>query len=125
MVTKGQFQLQPSRIALVLQLSMSVMITLMTAQLWPWWGALLFWFALLSSYYYLRPCIPRQLEHLEHDTWVILQPDHSTVYAELKNIIDHRLYIVLFFERQSPICIWYDQLSKRQWQRLKILAQLF
>jgi hypothetical protein len=126
---KRIFELQSSRFSLVLQLFCFLGINILLYQLlsaflwlvcllimgWAGWSAL------------NKPKI-NQIEYLCDDDWSI-RFDGAVPNIEqgkLLKIVDHHLYIVLYFSNiESKTCvIWWDQLSLNQWKMLKLLSKL-
>ena len=120
------FQLQPSYLALVLQLllcSVIIAVLAMTLSLWLLCVAVL---GLLLSYlyfYYQDRII--QLEYLDQRDWTLTSQKQQVHRDQIKKIIDHKLYIIVFFQQQAPLAIWCDQLAWQDWKRLKVLAKLY
>lgn len=122
------FQLKRSRIALAFQcLIFMILLALLYAVVNP-----LLWLicAVLGLMIYLlfrqRADLLR-LEHLDANDWSLLYRQSSQVLQlQLYQVIDHQLYIVLYFQgsKTSPIVIWCDQLAVPQWKSLKQLALL-
>lgn len=126
---KRIFELQSSRFSLVLQLFCFLGINILLYQLlsaflwlvcllimgWAGWSAL------------NKPKI-NQIEYLCDDDWSIrfdgVEPNIEQ--GKLLKIVDHHLYIVLYFSNiESKTCvIWWDQLSLNQWKMLKLLSKL-
>ena len=70
----------------------------------------------------------QQFEYLDEQTWSFKFSDVSQPIQRrhLHKIIDHHYYIVLYFahKQHKPCLIWWDQLSRKQWKKLKILAKM-
>lgn len=124
-VTKGQFQLQRSRVSMVLQLSTLALMLLILMQLWSFVLVILAALVAIAAYLWFlsRPQICF-IEHLDKNQWVIVDQAQHIEHQQLTKIIDHHLYIMLYFKQHQAICVWRDQLSFKQWKQLKVLAQL-
>ncbi|WP_122899936.1 hypothetical protein [Acinetobacter sp. B51(2017)] len=120
------FQLQRSYLALVLQLvlcSVIIAVLAMTLSLWLLCVAVL-GLVLSYLYFYYQDRII-QLEYLDQQDWTLTSQKQKVHRDQIKKIIDHGLYIIIFFEQHPPLAIWCDQLDWPDWKRLKVLAKLY
>ncbi len=120
------FQLQRSYLALVLPLllcSVIIAVLAMTLSLWLLCVAVL-GLVLSYLYFYYQDRII-QLEYLDQQDWTLTSQKQKVHRDQIKKIIDHGLYIIIFFEQHPPLAIWCDQLDWSDWKRLKILAKLY
>ena len=122
------FQLKPSRLAYVFQLSIYAVLMLVLYQLLPlgvWLIALVAGFVLYL--FFLRGPQHFQLQHLDGRDWSLsLQKQTNAQRVQISHIVDHRAYIVIYFQhfRAKPMLVWCDQLSITQWKALKILTKM-
>lgn len=122
------FQLKPSRLAYLFQLSiyallMVVLYQLLTVGIW----CITFIAGIVLYLFFLRGPQHLQLQYLDGQDWSLSGVVHSEVQrVQISHIIDHRAYIVIYFRhfRAKPLLIWCDQLSLKQWKALKILAKM-
>lgn len=127
-MAKLVFQLKRSRLAFVFQLSLfCVLIVLLYPLLSPvlWLGCLIL--ALISYAVFLRQPALHHLEHLDEEEWSLRYLGSQQILRlKLKQVIDHRLYMVLYFAeaKTKPVVIWCDQLPLQKWKYLKQLAIL-
>ena len=122
------FQLKPSRLAYVFQLSIYAILMFVLYQLLPLW---LWLIALVAGFilylFFLRGPQHFQLQYLDGRDWSLSHKTQSDVQrVQISHIIDHRAYIVIYFQhfRAKPTLVWCDQLSLRQWKALKILTKM-
>ena len=69
-----------------------------------------------------------RLEWLDQDEWSIQYSNSKKIVrAKVIQMIDHHLYVVVYFAEKSikPMVIWQDQISKKDWKLLKIRVNLF
>jgi len=111
------FQLKPSRLAYVFQLSIYAVLMLVLYQLLPlgvWLIALVAGFVLYLFF-------------LDGRDWSLsLQKQTNVQRVQISHIVDHRAYIVIYFQhfRAKPMLVWCDQLPITQWKALKILTKM-
>ena len=120
------FQLQRSYLALVLPLllcSVIIAVLAMTLSLWLLCVAVL-GLVLSYLYFYYQDRII-QLEYLDQQDWTLTSQKQKVHRDQIKKIIDHGLYIIIFYEQHPPLAIWCDQLDWPDWKRLKVLAKLY
>lgn len=122
------FQLKPSCLAYVFQLSIYAILMFVLYQLLPLW---LWLIALVAGFilylFFLRGPQHFQLQYLDGRDWSLSHKTQSDVQrVQISHIIDHRAYIVIYFQhfRAKPMLVWCDQLSLRQWKALKILTKM-
>lgn len=122
------FQLKPSRLAYVFQLSIYAILMFVLYQLLPLW---LWLIALVAGFilylFFLRGPQHFQLQYLDGRDWSLSHKTQSDVQrVQLSHIIDHRAYIVIYFQhfRAKPMLVWCDQLPLTQWKALKILTKM-
>lgn len=117
------FQLKPSKIAWFFQFGCYVVLLILSYSALPWYLVLLM--ILLASLAWIWFRLKQQniavLAQLESELWTV---DHQQLH--LIRLVDHGIYIVLFWQEEQPPCvIWCDQLSLQKWKQLKILAKLY
>ncbi|MGA6137185.1 hypothetical protein ACPER7_12890 [Acinetobacter dispersus] len=128
-MANGVFELQRSRFAMVLQLLIFIAILGLTYSLLALWIWLLCccmmgvaWFLFLK-----QPQIKR-FEYLDHQecSFEFYDPKLKIQRRQIVKILDHQLYIALYFSHQKNknCIIWWDQLSHSQWKKLKLRAKL-
>lgn len=122
------FQLKRSRIALAFQcLIFMILLALLYAVVNPVLWLICAVLGLMSYVLFRKRADLLHLEHLDADDWSVLYRQSSQVLQlQLHQVIDHQLYIVLYFQGSKipPIVIWCDQLTVPQWKSLKQLALL-
>lgn len=123
------FQLKRSRLAIVFQLTVFILLILLLQQTLQIWLCL---FALLLAFLiYIRSFkLPQVLhfEHLDALEWSLLYTKSNCFQrVVIDYIVDHELYIVVYFQNTEHkfLVIWRDQLCQAQWKNLKKLAQLY
>ena len=122
------FQLQRSRIAVIFQLIvfmllMGLLYKLMSPISW----LLCLLFAAGAYVYHLKVAPVVSFEHLDQQEWSLCSLNAKHMQrVSISHIIDHQLYMVVYFQplQQKPLLIWIDQLSRVQWKALKQLAKL-
>ncbi|ENW93865.1 hypothetical protein [Acinetobacter dispersus] len=128
-MANGVFELQRSRFAIALQLLIFIAILGLTYSLLALWIWLLCccmmgvaWFLFLK-----QPQIKR-FEYLDHQecSFEFYDPKLKIQRRQIVKILDHQLYIALYFSHQNNknCIIWWDQLSHSQWKKLKLRAKL-
>ena len=122
------FNLKRSRLALVFQLCIFVLLSVLlyiALPLWLWGIAM---FAAIVAYALgLRLPPEIQLEHLDERDWTLSGREPRTVkLVQISHVVDHQLYVVVYFQhfREKPLLIWCDQLSWQEWKDLKMLTKL-
>lgn len=120
------FQLKPSLFALGFHILIFSLILWFAYILVAWWLNLLIFFGLLLSYgYFFYQSRIQFFAYLDEKEWTLIDQYKIKQRAELEYVIDHQMYIVLYFHpMKAPVVVWRDQLSLQQWKNLKILAQL-
>ncbi|MDM1290751.1 hypothetical protein [Acinetobacter indicus] len=124
---KRDFQLKPSRLALLFQLSLLILFSVLSFQLLHpllWLLGLLL--AAVSYYGFQRRSQLTALAHLDGAEWSLQFNSGSKIQRGLlEHILDHQLYLVLYFHH-APVksaVIWRDQVSFAEWKALKKLAK--
>lgn len=123
------FELQYSRFSLVLQLFIFLVILSLSYQLLSLAFWLLSFFIMVFAWFYSlkRPYI-KHFEYLDQQDWSFRFSDPSleTQRRKISKIIDHQVYITLYFSdaQYQPLTIWWDQLPLPQWKNLKLLVKL-
>lgn len=122
------FQLKTSRLAYVFQLSIYAILMLVLYQLLPlamWLISLIAGFVLYL--FFLRGPQHHKLQHLDGRDWSLtLKAQADVQRVQISHIVDHRLYIVIYFQhfRAKPMLVWCDQLPLIQWKALKVLTRM-
>jgi Ca2+/Na+ antiporter len=120
------FQLKRSYLALCFQLllcSVLIVVLAMTLTLWLLLVAIII-LVVSYLYFYYQPQLI-QLEYLDEQDWTLTDQKQHIQRDQIKKIIDHGLYIIIFFQQHQPLAIWCDQLDWQDWKRLKVLAKLY
>lgn len=128
-MAKRSFQLKRSRIAIVFQLSILMLLLgllqqLLSLGLWLLFSVL----AVVAFGYALKQPWVRSFEHLDQQQWSLLHSNSAQVaQVTMRHIVDHQFYIVIYFQsvQHKPLIIWRDQVSGLQWKGLKNLARVF
>ena len=122
------FQLRRSRLAFVFQLIVFTLLILLLQQLLsPWLWALCLLLAVIGYAYGLKVPQPICFEHLDAREWSLSRAQSEQIQrVSVSHIIDHQLYIVVYFQhaRAKPIIVWCDQMPFRQWKSFKVLAKM-
>lgn len=127
-ISNLSFQLKPSKVAWFFQFGLCSVLMLVGYLALVWFIWVLFSVAILLAWYVFRK--QRKviaLAQLEHAEWTVKyvglsKPQH----VNLEKLLDHALYIVLYWQEQQPPCIvWRDQLTLQEWKQLKVLAKLY
>lgn len=126
-MARRDFQLKPSRMALLFQLSMLLLFSVLSFQLLHpllWLLGLLL--AAISYYCFQRRSQLTALAHLDGAEWSLQFNSGPHIQRGLlDHMLDHQLYLVLYFHN-APVksaVIWRDQVSFAQWKALKTLAK--
>lgn len=122
------YYLKRSRVAIVFQIGLLFLIQYLVSVLLPVWLAVLILTMLLFSFWMqLKRATLHYLEAFSIDEWSIRPTDQGVQHMRLKRVVDHHFYIVLYFQQQSSCSyvIWYDQLTLKDWKKLKLLAKMF
>ena len=122
------YQLKPSRLLLVFQLSCLLII------LFVWYQTLInMLFVIMSmlscaSYLlFLKQDRIVALVQLDETDWTIQYARSKCTYrVQIKKIINHQLYIVVFFQTKKikSMLIFSDELHKKSWKSLTIRSKL-
>lgn len=125
---KQAFLLKPSVLALVFQAMIFILIAALLFQLLALWLWAIAMIVAIASYAF---CIRRppsvHFQHLDEREWTVTQAQQQQVkHVQISHVIDHHLYIVVYFQyfQEKPLLIWCDQVSWKEWKRLKTLAKL-
>lgn len=127
-VNNRQFDLKRSYLLIAFQILVYFVISAILFQIltFIWW--LLCCFALILIHVFtFKYHQVSALVHLDQDDWSLFFGKSQQVKTvQLKQIIDHQIYIAIYFEQKadSPLVIWRDQLSLKQWKNLKVLAKM-
>lgn len=123
-----RYELKPSRIALGFQLlCLAIICSLWFAILNVWISLCLFIIALLSLKWFRKRQQVQSLAQLELNQWVIQYQDlEQAQHVQIKQMIDHALYIVVYFyeKKQPTLIIWQDQVEHLAWKSLKSRVKL-
>lgn len=122
------FSLQRSRLSIALHIFMLLLICFCLYQALNIWMCFIAGIGLILSYiFFLNQKQLIKLEWLDQNDWSLKYSDNkNTQTLELERMLDHQLYIVLYFYGSKPesVLIWQDQLSMLQWKSLKSRAKL-
>lgn len=128
-MAKRCFQLKRSRLAVLFQLIMLIVLIgvlqqLLSLGLWLLFSVL----AIMALIYSLSQPWVQRFEYLDQQQWSLLHSNSAqVVQVSMRHIIDHQVYMVIYFDaaQHKPVLIWRDQLSVLQWKGLKNLAHVF
>ena len=124
-MAKPRFKLKRSRIGLCFQLCMLFLIAWLFYQSLAWWlQILLLIVAGLGLLYFLNTVRIIQIQHLDQQEWSLIWSTGQLTRDRIQHVIDHQLYVVIYFEQNKPLVIWYDQVPWKDWKRLKVLARV-
>lgn len=122
-----EFHLKPSRLKWVIHAVAWLILQILLYQLLisQWWF-IIFIISIGCSIFFIykQPNII-YLGHLDGDEWTLVEQSKQkniNHHVEIVNMIDHLLYIVVFFDNDaeySSIIIWQDQVSANTWKALK------
>lgn len=122
------FILKPSRYAWFFQLSVVFILLFVSFQSLSWWGWGIFIVLIMMSFWFYSNTYPKlhHFSYLGEMQWTLKFVKGIEIkHSKLQQIIDHRVYIVLYWSSESkPTVIWCDQLDLTEWKKLKVLAQL-
>ena len=123
-----KFTLKRSWVSIAFQLFiLSGMMLILYQQLNLWlWLLMLLVAAAVWLWLIYQPRV-LHFEQLELDQWSLLFSDTEQIHRyTLLKMIDHSLYIVLYFQdkKARPVVVWCDQMSRQQWKMLKGRARL-
>lgn len=125
-MAKQCFQLKRSRFALLFQLLvLGFVFYILSVTLSMWLVFLAMTIAIVAYVIFLRRDQVIQLDYLDAQDWTLTNHQNKLWRDQIKKIIDHELYIVIYFNQHQPLVIWCDQLKWQDWKRLKVLAQLY
>ncbi|MEB3767119.1 hypothetical protein [Acinetobacter sp. MD2] len=128
-INRHIFKLKPSKIAWFFQMGIGLILIYAAVQLMPWWQIVILTMLFVLTLYGFIRTFPKldECAYLDGTDWTLkFIGQAQTTTGQLKQVIDHRLYVVLYWTdaRQKPSVIWQDQLDLAQWKILKTLAQL-
>lgn len=126
------FKLQPSRLKYIIHsiawLSFNAMLyALLPLHIWIFF--ILISLVLSLHFFWKEPKI-LYLGYLAEHEWTLIEQQKQksiTQHYQIINMIDHILYIVVYFHPQHqrpPIIIWQDQVNELTWKGLKTRAFL-
>ena len=122
------FYLKRSRVAIVFQIGILILILSLVSGLLPLWLSCSISIMLLLSLYahFRRPQL-HYFEPFSMHEWSIGVSEQEVQQMTLHRVVDHHWYVVLYFQQKKPCSyvIWYDQLALKDWKRLKLLAKMF
>lgn len=121
-----EFLLQSSRLKWVIHIVAWLILQILLYQLLisQWYFIAVLISVICSVFFiYQQPNII-YLGHLDGNEWTLVEQskqNNITHRVHIVNMIDHLLYIVVFFDdtEYSSIVIWQDQLSPTAWKALK------
>ena len=122
------YYLKRSRAAIVFQIGLLLLIQCLVSVLLPVWLAGLTLIILLVSFWIqLKRSTLDYFQAFSIDEWSIRSTDQVVQHIRLTRVVDHHFYIVLYFQQQTACShvIWYDQLTRKDWKKLKLLAKMF
>lgn len=121
------FQLKQSKLAILFQL------TLLLVMLCMMWWLFNFWIwcaicvsALIGYFFFCRQPKINTIEQLDQKTWSLQYVEREKVYSfQLDRLIDHQIYMIIYSQNPSlSLIIWCDQVSQQEWKRLKVMTKL-
>ena len=121
------FYLRRSRVAIVFQICILILILSIVFNLLPLWlFCLTFLVVLFSFWLQLQRASLSYFEAFSLQEWSVALSDQQVERMQLLRVVDHHWYIVLYFQQQhrQNYVIWYDQLSSNDWKKLKLLAKM-
>ena len=121
------FQLKRSLLALLFQLGLLLVMSLIWIGLFPLYlASILMVIGIVAYILFLKRPHVIALEHLDQQFWSIQYANRSLESQfKLDKIFDHHFYIVFRFEKKSlSLVIWRDQVNLEAWKKLKLLAKL-
>ncbi|MEB3753006.1 hypothetical protein [Acinetobacter sp. MD2(2019)] len=129
-ISQQPFKLKPSKIAWFFQLSFASGLIYAVFQTLNMCAGFIFAALLIFSLWLSFYLYPKYTYfcYLGDQVWTLKLHNKQKLHqAQLLQVIGHRLYIVLYWDKTSglkPCVIWFDQLPTADWKRLKVLAQL-
>lgn len=125
-MAKTCLQLKRSLVGSVVQLCLASSVIGLCAMTLSGWLTLVATLIVILSYlhFFYQDRIV-QVEYLGDQQWTLLNHRQKIHTDQIKKIIDHALYIVIFFEAHPPLVIWSDQMRLSDWKKLKVLAKLY
>lgn len=121
------YYLKRSRVAIVFQICILILILSVVFILLPLWLACIALVVVLLSFWrQLQRATVSYFEPFSLDEWSVANTDQQVERMQLLRVVDHHWYIVLYFQQQQrcSYVIWYDQLTLADWKRLKLLAKM-
>ena len=122
------YYLKRSRMAIVFQIGLLLLIQCLVSVLLPVWLAVVILIILLFSWWMqFKRSTLHYFQAFSADEWSIQSTDQAVKHMRLRRVVDHHFYIVLYTQQQSSCSyvIWYDQLTLVEWKKLKLLAKMF
>ncbi|WP_111895268.1 hypothetical protein [Acinetobacter sp. MB5] len=122
------FQLKPSKIAWFFQFGCYLAFVLLSYSILQWYLSLVIaGLGLVTWYVFAHKPKMIALAQLGHDLWSVqYQQVNQIQQLALKQLVDHHVYIVLYWqEEKAPCVVWIDQLDLHAWKQLKVLARLY
>lgn len=123
------FTLKRSRLAVAFLLLISILISVLMFKTLPLLFAI-FILAIQIPFLYLsiKKMLPFSLYYLDQNEWTLYIGKHAQSQSvHMTKLVNHQLYIAIYLEERqhSPLIIWRDQLSFKEWKNLMVLAKLF
>lgn len=122
--------LDKSNYKIILHLIIFIMIVLFTffSLNFFYWVFITFLLAIswkISSFSHLNSSKIKAVAYFDEKIWTIKFIDDSIKRYEYEKIVNHRVYIIIFFKKPyKPILIWQDQVSKKSWKKLTVFSLL-
>jgi hypothetical protein len=121
------YYLKRSRVAIVFQICILILILSLVFILLPLWLACIaLVIVLLSFWLQLQQTPLYYFEPFSLHEWSVAITDQQVTRMQLQRVVDHHWYVVLYFHQQKSYSyvIWYDQLALKDWKKLKLLAKM-
>lgn len=123
------FILKRSRLAVAFLLLIFIFISFLILKTLPLFMIILIWSIQLPFLYLLiKKMLPFSLYYLDQNEWVLYIEDHAkSQRIHITKLINHQLYIAIYLKehQHSPLIIWRDQLSFKEWKNLIVLTKFF
>lgn len=123
-----EFRLKHSRISIVFQLMIILLIVFVIYQLLT--ILVLIFSVVVLALSFLRFNQKVKVEYfayLDDDIWSLKYKNNNKVYrVRSKNVLNYQLYVVVELSQSEhkSFIVWYDQLDEKQWKKLKTLSLL-
>ena len=128
-ISNLSFQLKPSKVAWFFQFGLYLLLLSLSALALPWYGCLLLLVVAAIAWggFVVRQPKIERLAQLDRSLWSIKKHNlQRNLQLNLKQVIDHQFYIVLFWNESKESCvIWCDQVGTAEWKQLRLLAKLY